>query len=123
MSDNKIQKSLPVQLTDPELRAFGDQIAKIISDHAALEDQKKEAASSFKAQLDALDAQMRRISIIITQRQEWRLVECYTVANYTALTMELYREDTGELVSSRKLSSDEMQGRLPIDEAAEAANG
>lgn len=102
-------RSLPVPLTDDELKLRADQLATRVKDKNAIETEKKAANDGFKTRLTDAEDDIQKLSTTVKTKQEHRPVECSWVENLKGYTMELRRSDTGQVVDSRPMSHDERQ--------------
>jgi hypothetical protein len=107
-----IEQTLKVKLTDDELLKYGDDLAKLTDEMKDIEDAKKEAASNFKAKLDVIEGEIHRVSAKIRDKQELRLVKCVEQSDSETKRVNTVRSDTGEIVSWRNMTQEEMQRKL-----------
>ena len=106
-----------VVLTDAEVAKYALLSASGVLDLGELEDKKKSAASTFKDGIDRKTAEVREYSRKVKDREEIRKVRCTWHADYEARKAFLTRDDTGEEISGRPLTAQEMQGALPLKKA------
>lgn len=116
MIGDNYEKSLPCTLTEDELRQNGLTLARLIAKHEEVESEKKLANNGFKERIDEINSSLRKISRIVADGREWRLVEVYEALNREELKVETIRTDTGEIVSRRDPTPDERQQTLFKDE-------
>lgn len=107
-------RSLPVKLTDPELRERGDQLAAVIQDLRAEEDRQVDIKTQMKARTTELDARQTQLAIAISRREEYRDVTVDVWHDYERLKVEAVRRDTGECIHRREMTQDELQRPLPV---------
>jgi hypothetical protein len=105
-------RSLPVKLTQEELDLRRDKLAELVRDISTAEQARSDAASAAKKEIDKLDASAGSIAREIRERSEYRQVEVTREKDYRRRIEEVIRSDTGEVVDSRVLGDDEMQGKL-----------
>jgi hypothetical protein len=105
-------RSLPVTLTDEELKIRADQLASKVKEVNQLEAEKKVNASAFKEKIERVAGERDGLSTTVKERREDRPVECYWMENWKLYTMELVRSDTQERVDSRPMTHNERQGSL-----------
>ena len=105
----KSTRMLLVRLINDELLAIGKHLAAEQDEIDRVEDQRKKAASQFKAQTEAHRAQIRIHSMAIATGEERRRVECETVWDYTDGKVTVTRCDTGEVIEERALRDEEAQ--------------
>jgi len=117
---------LPCTLTFEERERKGRELADLCAEADRLEGDKKSAAESFKAKQSTVDAKRREVHLIIRQGFESREVQCRRIMSYEAKRLDIVREDTGEVVSSRPLNPTEIreleqaaQGRLFAEQEPE----
>jgi len=105
-------RSLPVKLTDEELRERGDSLAQVIQNLRTEEDRQVDIKAQMKARLAELDAKKTQLAITISRREEDREVMVDTYHDYDRLKVEMVRQDTGETINSRRMTEAEQQ--LPL---------
>ena len=110
---------MPCTLLPIELERKGRELADLMAEKDRLEDAKKSAADHFKSKISETEAKCRGVYLVIRQGYEMREVQCRRVQDYDRRVVEIVREDTGEIVSSRPMNPTEVkefeiaaQGRL-----------
>ena len=106
-------ETIYVELSGPELRKYGDEIATKVEQVENIEKEKKSVNSEYKIRIDDLIEEVRYLAQCIRRQTEQRDVEVETRVDYATGTVTRSRTDTGELLSERKLEPGEMQ--LPVD--------
>lgn len=114
--DKPMKRTLPVQLTADEVDQRAREHAGVFDIYASIESSKKIANAQFGAQLKALRLQLDHLSDVVKTQMEDREVECYEQSDYRSCRVVLIRADTHQEVSSRRMTVEEMQERLPLDE-------
>ena len=104
---------LACKLTDDELRAAGDGLAKVVQDIASEDDAQKDQKAQMKARLMELTARQTILALQVSRREEHRDVEVTIATCYDDGVEIRTRTDTGEVISTRALRDDERQPRLP----------
>ena len=112
----KIVDILPVVLTDNERISKAKGLSKSLRTIATLEEAAKDKAAEFKQKIKAEKAVAGLLATEVETGKENRPVECYEVPNPENKTMELYRDDTGEFVRSRPMTTEDRQEHLPLSE-------
>lgn len=109
-----MHESLKCVLTNEDIKRLGEQIAQAVARKAEAEADLKSVATQLKSKIAAEDAIITSNSEKIRSGYEWRNVECERIKDYQAGVVTIYRNDTGELVSERKMSYEERQHLLPL---------
>jgi len=107
-------RSLPVKLHEDELRDRGDKLAAVIQDLNAEEDRQVDVKAQMKARLSELDAKKTQLAIVISRREEYRDVPVDVFADYAKQIVEAVRRDTGEVLTTRRMTEEERQQPLPV---------
>lgn len=107
-----LSRMLPCDLTDQELLQRGQKVAELVAKKEALEAEKKDTASEFKAKIDRLESDIASIAKEVRSKKEYREVEVSTTKDYKRKVAETVRQDTGELVEQRTLTPAELQLEL-----------
>lgn len=100
---------LPCTLTLEEREKKGRELADLMAEKDRLEDAKKGAADQFKGQITTVENNCRGVYLVIRQGYEMREVECRRVQDWDRKTVEVIREDTGELISTREMNQTEVK--------------
>lgn len=117
-SSQKLQKELVCRLTTEEKSEFGRQLADLTQRKERLEDAKKSTASRYKAEIDACQTDINELSGKITLGTELRVVDCEIRFDDPRPGIKTtYRLDTGEVITSSNMTSEDLQGDL-FDETA-----
>ena len=105
-------RSLKCVLTPKQLEERGAALAEKVHALSALEADKRGSAATYKQQIEELEDEMAGLAREVSERAEYRQVE---VTQERADGVETtIRQDTGEVVKTRVLRPDEMQGELKL---------
>jgi alpha-L-fucosidase len=107
-----IIKQLPVDLTEEELRARGDELAQKDIELDALETMIKASNADWGEQRKTLKKVILQTANAIEQRKEMRDVECREEADFEANEVRTVRIDSGEVVGVRAMEPSERQSTL-----------
>lgn len=107
-------RSLPVKLTEDELRERGDSLAAVIQDINAEENRQVDMKTQMKARITELDAKQTQLAITISRREEYRDVTVDVYHDFDKLKVETVRRDTGECIHRREMTQEELQRPLPV---------
>lgn len=112
-------RALPVRLTDDERLEFGKRLAEELSNLYAMEDNKKSVASKLGKEIETQEELVNKIRYKVASGTEDRPIDCHEDPNVELRTMELVRMDTGKVIESRPMSSEELnkarQKELPLE--------
>jgi hypothetical protein len=117
-ADAKVEKftaSLKVQLTPLEIADRADRAASILAERDAKEEEHKAAAKHNKAVIEALEAELRRLSNEVRTKSTYQPVPCERRYVYSTNTLLEVRMDTDEVILDRALTEAERQRELPLD--------
>lgn len=125
------KRSLPVKLSDLELRERADELAGAQIRLSEIEDEKKSAVSQYKASIDSKQGEIARLSHVIRDRSEQRNIKCewrFEQSGFDATGQPVWhpeqktlvRVDTGESVEVRAITDEERQLKLDLDTKAAA---
>jgi hypothetical protein len=104
-----VVENLFVDLTDEEVSTRGEELAKCIQRQLELKDEKKKWAEEWKTRFAVEERRAGELSKTVETRRERRPVECEERPHGTRGTVELYRKDTGEFVTSRPMTTNEKE--------------
>jgi len=112
-------------LTQEEIREKGKLLAQAEADHEQTEVQFDSVKEEFKGKLASYRTKIKGLTGEINSGREYRNVEVYEDFNYERLKVEVYRQDTGEKIDDRNMTTAEIeewrQKRLFDEEATAAA--
>jgi hypothetical protein len=106
-------ETLPVPLTDEELRSKAAELAVLIRQWENDEEAEKQRAKLAREELAEKWETVRRVRAIVEAKAEPRSVECEE-RPAQGRTIMVVRLDTGEIVRSRPMTSDECQASLDL---------
>lgn len=125
--ENKEKRILEVQLLSHERLAIAEENARLGNEKDQLEDNKKAAASRYKAQIEDVEARIRLNNTYVATGRRDKEVECHWLFEVAGFDSEgnpiehadkktLVRSDTGEAVEVRDITDAERQAALPLEE-------
>jgi len=113
---SKQTKSLKHEFSDDEKKSLADDMSEKIKQKNIKELELKEVKSVFKAELDALDAQISTASQKYNCGFEMRDTDCVITFHKPKQGMKtVMRTDTLDIVETVKMSHHECQDLLPLD--------
>jgi hypothetical protein len=119
----RIQKELPVRLSDEELKERANTMAHQERSVEQYERDLKEIKSRFKNRIDAARAEIGRLADEITDGKTNRLVDCVLLLDTPVKGKKaLKRMDTGELVEVTDMTGEDAQRDLIGEELLPQAN-
>lgn len=112
----KVVKELRCALTDEELLARGQALARALEQMQKREADGKAFAANVKSDIEQYKKEGLRLTSHIAEKSEWRHVECNEVHDFKEGTVSLIRLDTCEVISERRMWDEERQDELHLDE-------
>jgi len=105
----KTEELLECDLTPEELIAKGGDLSRKNQEKSRLDDEKKTITSEFKAKIDACDAEINKLALVISTKKESRRVKCETRYNTPEKHLKsLVRLDKGETVKIAPMTQEEI---------------
>lgn len=120
---NTVKKNLLYQFTEPELKKIGQEMAFMVGELEAVEQEKKDVMAGFKDRMDALSTKIKEAAHKINTGQEQRLIDCEVRKDFARNVVEVFRLDTYGLVEERALTVEERQQELEFQAAKAPAAG
>jgi hypothetical protein len=114
IGDEVIQEC-KVLLTDDELLDRGKKLAQAVAETNQAERDKAAYNSQIKSRLDIANGLTQKFRGIVAEGAEYRPVVCHRVYDYTARTVSVVRDDTGETVEYRPMEAHELQRHLDLN--------
>ena len=111
----KVTEYLKYQFSEDETRDNAKKLARKNQELAELELKKKQLAADIKSEIDSANADAARLARWVNDEYDFRMVECEVILNSPIVGQKTTcRLDTGEIVKTDRMSSEEMQQNLPI---------
>lgn len=101
------------ELTEDELIAKREEFVDNSIDVSKLEDELAEKKKEFKNKIEPIKLVNRGLQKEIKTKKRWVKGQLFHMANHKDSMMETY-DETGEMVSSRRLRPDEKQVRMQV---------
>lgn len=115
----KLKLNLKCVLTQDERLAIGQTMAETLNEIGSLENDAKSMASDFKAKIDSRKATLNSEKNKLQAGYEYRETECELHYDTPTVGMKsLMRLDSGVRVEITKMTDEEKQQTLPLEEAA-----
>lgn len=105
-------RSLKVDLTSDELLEAGEELAKVLSQKVGLEDEITSIKADFKARITEVDALASQHINKISNKYQYKGVDCVEVMNNSTAKAYVLRTDTMAVITYRKLTADERQSKF-----------
>jgi hypothetical protein len=105
-------RTLPVKLSEEELKDRAKDLAKENSDKVQAELQKKDATAQLTATIKSCDTNISRLAKAINTGVEYREVECTWEYDFKKGVKTLKRNDTSEIVKRETITESERQVRI-----------
>lgn len=119
----KFTRDLPVKLTDAEQLLKGKELSKSMGDLLALESEAADVVGEFKKRIKDLRAEIEAKRLVVETGQENSPIACQEVPHFESSSVEIIREDTGEVIQVRPMNEAERQRALFKDQKAAEATG
>lgn len=114
--NNETTERLRTKLTDGEVLKYARESAGLQSNIAENESQLAALQKEFKARIASMESRRDELATKIDTGHEYREVVCRWEYDWTAGDKTLYRQDTFESVRAVKITAEERQQKLPIDD-------
>lgn len=109
------KRHLRCALTQEELIERGQKLTYHMAEVQAAENDLASFKSQSKSRIDAATAEVRKYQQQVAEQAEWRDVECEDRMDFDSKTVTSIRLDTGEIIGTRRMTEDELQGTLPLE--------
>ena len=125
-AEEKTTEILPCDLTVDEQVERGQQLVQAMAEKAKLIADKKTIANEFKQRELEAETKIGMIQKVVSERREYRDIECTEFRDYKAGKVFVVRDDLGTIVHTRQMTQYERQQLLPevsAEETPTANNG
>jgi len=107
--------ALACKLTTEDRAVAANQLAEAIQNLEALEVERKVETKNYNSRKQQFVGSVHRLSREVANGEAVRSVDCELKLNYTTLTANLVRTDSGEITETRPMTEDEKQEDLAFD--------
>ena len=114
-----VTETLKCALTDEEIRAASEALARNIDELATLEKEKKTLTDNIKAKMTEVESQITLNTSKVRDKYEYRKVNCKKVFDYKNNTVSIVRTDTGSVESKRDMFVEERQQQFEFEKNEE----
>jgi hypothetical protein len=108
----KRDESILCRLTEEELIDRGNQLAVAIDGQKAVETKKKQLMEQIKTETEVANHKVWMLKQVVLDKAESRTIEVEAIADHLSSRVNIIRTDTGEVVGSREMRSEERQQPL-----------
>jgi hypothetical protein len=113
--------NLRCKLTVEQVADYADRAATLLADRDSKEDDQKARAKQAKSELEAIEAELRRVSNIVRTKAIYEDIQCERRFVYETKKVQEWRLDTGEMISERDMNAHETQMGLGFNDKPTAA--
>lgn len=114
----KVSKEFMFKLTESESNEKGKNAAALRQEVKDLELQFEEVKETWKAKIKTREAKRDELLDVVHAQEEKRIVDSILVKDFESKEIQYWFE--GEIVEKRTMTANEMQGDLPLQDAAKA---
>ena len=108
-----------VPLTDKEMLAYTDELTALDTLEKEIVKRHESEKSFFKTEVKDVDKKREKLLHVLKMKEETKQLSCKNHYDYFNGIVEVHRIDTGEIVTTRKITAEEYKDNLPILELAE----
>jgi hypothetical protein len=109
----QIEMQLACELSQEEIQFRAQELGVAVAEYDVIDDEKKSAMKLFKERLEVVAHRMRRLSKIVQEKREYRMVACVVEFHVPAVgSKRIVRTDTGEIVREEAMTPEERQNNL-----------
>ena len=116
-------RMLRARLDDGELVGKAQELAAVLTDEGLMEQRHEEFRARMKAERQELEAKVGRLVEVVRTRTADKDVEIEIRGDFARGIAEEVRTDTGEVIATRSLRSEEYQSLLPGTGGPPSAEG
>lgn len=108
----EVQHECTVAITKDELVERAGELANLLAEHSAKDEDFKEEAKQTRTELKELREKIDDLGEVVRTKKEKREVNCYEIPDYEKEVVEVFRSDTDERVHARQLTPEDRQQQL-----------
>lgn len=103
---------LECKLTEAELKESGKKLADGIQKKTEVESRVESFKTQAKAEVAEIDATIGKMSALVNNEKEFRMVECEISWDFKKGVKTFIRKDTGEVAKTERITEEERQREL-----------
>jgi hypothetical protein len=107
-----LAKECTVRLTPEETARYAEELAGLVGDYERLDEERRKVGAQYRENLKSLHEKIVKLAEAIRDGEEKRTVPCREEPDWGNKLMRLIRSDTGQVVATRGLTPEELQGAL-----------
>jgi len=104
--------NLKVNLTQDDLLKAGEDLAKAMREANKLEEEKKQFVASIAAKIKEQEGKGEAARQLIQNKYDYKKTDCINIMDNTVGLFFTVRMDTEEIITERKMTSDERQSKI-----------
>lgn len=109
--------AVKMPLTDREMLAYTDELTAVDTREQAILKTFEDHKATYKSEQAKIDSDKSRLMHLLKTKEEWKDIECVNDFDFNEGICTIIRKDTGEVVTTRKMSGDEFKRALPFEKA------
>lgn len=114
--ESTVTKHLKCLLSDHEIRTMGQDLARSNAQKDEAEERKKAVDAQLKSEIESHATRSLSLARTINNGYQYKDVDCAMRFDYLTNTVTTVRTDTGEVIESRAMTTEERQVELTFDE-------
>lgn len=123
LNEKLTKEYLCYKFTEAEMMAFGKSLARASQEFESMEERKKQITKDLASQLETKRGEILLYSRFMNNGHEWRDIECRVIFDSPETGYKtIWRTDTGEMVSTARMTPEERQLKFKFDEANKPAD-
>lgn len=108
-----VELQLACELSEYEIQLRAQELGTAVIERDDIDDQRRTAMKIWKDRLEAVEHRIRRLSKVVREKQEYRMVACAVRFHTPEIGVkQLVRTDTGEIVREEPMTDQERQNNL-----------
>ena len=120
--ERKVREFAKYEFNSKELAGVAAELSAKRQEKATIEDEKKSVASTYKAQIDGIDAKVNKLAANYSLGFEYRDIDCFLTLDDKRKERIYARCDTGAVVKTEPMREEDFQECMKFSEG-EAVEG
>lgn len=114
--ESKVSKHLSCLLSDQEIRTMGQELARANAQKDEAEERKKAVDAQLKSEIESHATRSASLARTINNGYQYKDVECVMRFDYVTNTVTTVRTDTGAVIDTRAMTTEERQVELKFED-------
>jgi len=109
MKERKIKRQVDCELSNTELKNYGEKLASLTIEKIMKEEEKKKINKEKTDEITTLSSEILKLSNVLKSKKEVKTLECIEKIDYDSNKIIIIRVDTGDIIEEKPIPNSYLQ--------------